>query len=142
MLREQVRAPLPADNAAQAVVATTEIDKLDREIDPNARRQREQRLPHPANHGGDLRGVATLVEMKPKSGANLELDLFRCAAGQPQRQQCHRLALHRSRSGRLAQVILQRRVADAMLGRYSNPCNRALLRLSNDCRPKFCSMSQ
>ena len=137
---EQVHAPLPADNAAEAIVAAPEIDRLNREIDPNARRQREQRLPQPANHGGDVRGVATLVETKPKSGAKLELDLFRCAAGQPHRQQCQRLALHRSRAGRFVQVVLQRRVADAMLGRHGNPWNGTFLRLGHDRRPKFCSV--
>ncbi len=53
---EQVHAPLPTDNAAQAVVATTKIDWLNREIDPNARWKREQRLPKPADNGGDVRG--------------------------------------------------------------------------------------
>ena len=48
MSGEQVHAPLPADDAAQAVVATTKIDWLDREIDPNTRWQREQRLPQPS----------------------------------------------------------------------------------------------
>ena len=35
---EQVHAPLPANNAAEAVMATAKIDWLDGEIDPNARR--------------------------------------------------------------------------------------------------------
>ena len=33
---EQVHAPLPTDNAAQAIVATAKIDWLDCEVDPNA----------------------------------------------------------------------------------------------------------
>ena len=37
---EQVHAPLPTDNAAQAIVATAKIDWLDCEVDPNARWQR------------------------------------------------------------------------------------------------------
>jgi len=35
---EQVHAPLPADDAAQTVMATTKIHGLDCEIDPNTRR--------------------------------------------------------------------------------------------------------
>jgi hypothetical protein len=38
MAGEQVHAPLPADNAAQTVMATTKIHGLDCEIDANARR--------------------------------------------------------------------------------------------------------
>ena len=73
---EQVHAPLPANNAAQAVVSTAKIDGLDREIDPNARWQREQGLPQPADYGGDVRGIAALLETKPKADAELELDLL------------------------------------------------------------------
>lgn len=71
---EQIHTPLPADNAAQAVVATTKVDWLDREIDPNARWQREQRLPQPANHRGHVRRIATFLETKPKTGTEFELD--------------------------------------------------------------------
>jgi hypothetical protein len=87
MAGEQVHTPLPTNNAAQAVVAATKIDWLDREIDPNARWQREQRLPQPADYGGDVRGIAALLEAKPKAGAELELYLLRSGAGQPHRQQ-------------------------------------------------------
>jgi hypothetical protein len=73
---EQIHAPLPADNAAQAVVAPTKIDWLDREIDPNARGQREQRLPQPADYGGDVGGITAFLEAKSKAGAELELDLL------------------------------------------------------------------
>ena len=100
---EQIHAPLPTDNAAQPVVAPTKIDWLDREIDPNARWQREQRLPQPADNGGDVRGVTALLEAKPKAGAELELDLFRCGAGQPHRQQRQSLALDRGRAGQYRQ---------------------------------------
>ena len=83
---EQVHTPLPTDNTAQAVVATTKIDWLDREIDPNARWQREQRLPQPADYGGDVRGIAALLETKPKAGAELELDLLGSSAAHTHRQ--------------------------------------------------------
>ena len=83
---KQVHAPLPADNAAQPIVAPTKIDWLDREIDPNARWQREQRLPQPADYGGDVRGITALLEAKPKPATELKLDLFCCGAGQPHRQ--------------------------------------------------------
>ena len=83
---EQVHAPLPTDNAAQAVVATTKIDWLDREIDPNARWQREQRLPQPADYGGDVRGIAALLEAKSKPATELELNLLRGSAAHTHRQ--------------------------------------------------------
>ncbi len=83
---EQVHAPLPTDNAAQAVVATTKIDWLDREIDPNARWQREQRLPQPADYGGDVRGIAALLEAKSKPAAELELNLLGGSAAHTHRQ--------------------------------------------------------
>ena len=73
---EQIHAPLPADNAAQAVVAPTKIDWLDREIDPNTRWQREQRLPQPANHSRHVRRLATLLETQSKANSELELDLL------------------------------------------------------------------
>jgi len=136
---EQVHPPLPADNAAQAVVATTKIDWLDREIDPNTRWQREQRLPQPANHSRYVRRIAALLETKPKTGTELELDLFRGGAGQPHRQQRQSLALHRSRAGRLVQVVLQRSVGHAMLGSNFNAGNGAFSRLRYDRCPKFSS---
>ncbi len=134
---EQVHAPLPADNAAQAVVATTKIDWLDREVDPNARRQGEQRLPQPANDSGHVRRIAALLETKPEPRTELELDLFRRGAGQPHWQQRQSLALDRGRARRLVQVVLQGGVRYAVLSRHSNPGNRALLRFSYDSRPKF-----
>ena len=85
MASEQVHAPLPTNNAGQAVVTTTKIDWLDREIDPNTRWQREQRLPQPADYGGDVRGIAAFLETKPKSGAELQLYFLRSGAGQPHR---------------------------------------------------------
>lgn len=136
---KQVHAPLPADNAAQAVVAPTKIDWLDREIDPNARRQREQRLPQPADYGGDVCGITAFLEAKPKPATELELDLFRCGAGQPHRQQRQSLALHRGRAGSLVQVVLQRSVGHAMLGGDFNAGNGAFSRLRHDRCPKFSS---
>ena len=136
---EQVHAPLPADDAAQAVVATTKIDWLDREIDPNTRWQREQRLPQPANHSRHVGGIATLFKAKPKTGTELELDLFSRGAGQAHRQQCQCLALHRGRAGRLVQVVLQRSVGHAMLGGDFNTGNGAFSRLRHDRCPKFSS---
>jgi hypothetical protein len=94
MAGEQVHAPLPTNNAAQAVVATTKIDWLDRKIDPNTRWQREQRLPQPADYGGDVRWIAAFLETKPKAGAELELYLLRSGAGQPHRQQRQGVALN------------------------------------------------
>jgi hypothetical protein len=37
MSGEQVHAPVPADNAAETVVAAAKVDRLDGEIDPNTR---------------------------------------------------------------------------------------------------------
>ena len=135
---EQVHAPLPTDNAAQAVVATTKIDWLDREIDPNARRQREQRLPQPANHGGHVRRIAAFLETKPKPGTEIELDLFRNAR-QPHRQQREGLALHRGRAGRLVQVIFQRRFGYSVFGCNRDAGNGALFRFRHNRCPKFSS---
>lgn len=59
---EEVHAPLSADDAAQAIVATAKVDGLDSEVDPNTRRQREQRLPQPADHGCHVSGIAALLE--------------------------------------------------------------------------------
>ena len=134
---EQVHSPLPTDYAAQAIMAAPKIDWLDREIDPNARRQREQRLPQPANHRRHVRGIAPFLETKPKPRAELELNLLRNGARQAHRQQRERLALHRCRAGRLVQVVLQGSVAHAMLGRHCDARNGALLRLGYDRRPKF-----
>jgi len=139
MAGEQVHAPLPTNNAAQAVVATTKIDWLDREIDPNARWQREQRLPQPADYGGDVRGIAALLEAKPKAGAELELYLLRSGAGQPHRQQRQGLALHRGRARRLVQVILQRGVRDAVFSGNRNARDRTFFRFRYDRCPKFSS---
>jgi hypothetical protein len=136
---EQIHAPLPADNTAQPVVATTKVDWLDGEIDPNTRWQREQRLPQPADNGGDVRGVTALLEAKPKAGAELELDLFRCGAGQPHRQQRESLALDRGRAGRLVQVVLQCGVGHAMLGGDGDTGNGAFSRLRHDRCPKLSS---
>ena len=86
MSGEQVHAPLPADNAAQTVMATTKIDWLDGEIDPNTRWQREQRLPQPANHSRHVRRVAALLETKSKAGTELELDLFGRSTADTHRQ--------------------------------------------------------
>lgn len=83
---EQIHAPLPADNAAQTVVPATKIDRLDSEVDPDARWQREQWLPQPANHGCHVRGIAAFLETKPKPGTELELDLLCNGARQPHRQ--------------------------------------------------------
>lgn len=137
MSGEQVHAPLPADDAAQAVVATTKIDWLDREIDPNTRWQREQRLPQPANHSRHVGGIAALFKAKPKTGTELEFDLFSRGAGQANRQQGQCLALHRGRAGRLVQVVLQRSVGHAMLGGDFNTGNGAFSRLRHDRCPKF-----
>ncbi len=41
---EQIHPPLPLNNGAQPVVVTAQIDRLHREVDPNAARQR-QHLP-------------------------------------------------------------------------------------------------
>jgi hypothetical protein len=139
MSGEQVHAPLSTDNAAQPVVATTKIDWLDREIDPNARWQREQRLPKPADHGGDVRGIAAFLEAKPKAGAELELNLLRGSAAHTHRQQRQSLALSRGRAGRLVQVVLQCSVGHAMLGGDFNPRNGALSRLRHNRCPKFSS---
>ena len=136
---EEVHAPLTADNAAQAIVATTKIDWLDREIDPNARWQREQRLPQPRKDGGDVRGIAALLEAKPKAGAELELDLFRGGAGQPHWQQGQSLALRRGRASRLVQMVLQCSVGHAMLGGDFNAGNGAFSRLRHDRCPKLSS---
>jgi hypothetical protein len=136
---EQVHAPLPADNAAQTVVATTKIDWLDREIDPNTRWQREQRLPQPANHGCHVRGIAAFLETKPKTGTELELDLLRHGAGQPHRQQRQSLGLQRGRAGRLVQVVLQGGVGYAMLSGDINAGDGTFSRLRHDRCPKFSS---
>ena len=136
---KQVHAPLPSDNAAQAVVATTKVDWLDGEIDPNTRWQREQRLPQPANHSRHIRGIAALLEAKPKTGTELELDLLGRSAAHTHRQQRQGLALHRGRAGRLVQVVLQRRVGDAMLGGNINAGDGAFSRLRHDRCPKFSS---
>ena len=56
------------------------------EEDPKARRQREQRLPQPADYGGDVRGIAALLEAKPKAGAELELDVLGSTAAHTHRQ--------------------------------------------------------
>jgi len=138
---EQVHAPLPTDNTAQPVVATTKIDWLDREIDPNARRQREQRLPQPADYGGDVRGITALLEAKPKAGTELELDLLGSSAAHTHRQQCQSLALDRGRAGRLVQVVLQCSVGHAMLGGDFNAGKGAFSRLRHDRCPKFSSTS-
>ncbi len=137
MPREQVHAPLSANDAAQAVVTTAKIDWLDGEIDPNAWWQREQRLPQPANHRRHIRRIAAFIETKPKTATELELDLLRDGTRQPHWQQRECFALHRGRAGRLVQVILQGGVAHAMLGRHSNARNIALLRLGYDHRPKL-----
>lgn len=142
MPREQVHAPLSADDAAQAVVPTTKIDWRDREIDPNARWQSEQRLPQPANHRSHVRGIAAFFETKPKTGTELELDLFRSGARQPHWQERQSFALHRCRPGGLVQVVLQRGVGDSMFGRHGDARNRALFRFSYDSRPKFCSVPE
>jgi len=134
---EQVHAPLPTDNAAQAVVATTKVDWLDREIDPNARWQSEQRLPQPADYGGDVRGITALLETKPKPGAELELDLLGSSAAHTHRQQRQSLALNSGRPGRLVQVVLQCRVCHAMLGGDFNAGNGAFSRLRHNRCPKF-----
>ncbi len=134
---EQVHAPLPTDNAAQAVMATTKIDRLDREIDPDARWQSEQRLPKPADYGGDVRGIAPLLEAKPKAGAELELDLLGSSAAHTHRQQRQSLALDRGRAGRLVQVVLQCRVGHAMFGGDLNAGNGAFSRLRHNSLPKI-----
>lgn len=137
---EQIHAPLPADNAAQAVVSTTKIDWLDREIDPNARWKREQGLPQPADYGGDVRGIAALLEAKPKADAELELDLLGSSAAYTHRQQCQSLAPNRGRASRLVQVILQCGGGHAMLGGDINARSRAFSRLRYNRCPKFSSM--
>ena len=121
-------------------MATTKIDWLDREIDPNTRWQCEQRLPQPADYGGDVRGIAALLEPKSKAGAELELDLLGSSAAHTHRQQRQSLALDRRRAGRLVQVILQCSVGHAMLGGDLNPGNGALSRLRDNRCPKFSSM--
>ena len=136
---EQIHAPLPTDNSAQAVVATTKIDWLDREVDPNTWRQCEQRLPQPANHGCHVRGIAAFLETKPKPGTELKLDLFRSGASQPYRQQRERLALHRRRAGRLVQVVLQGGVRDSVFGCNRDAGNGALSRLRHNRCPEFSS---
>lgn len=142
MASEQVHAPLPADNPAQSIVATTKIDWLDREIDPNAPRQREHRLPQPANQSRQVRGIAALLEAKPKTGTELELDLLGRRTSHTHRQQRQGLAFHSCRPSRLVQVVLQCRVGDAMLGGDINAGNGALSRLRDDCCPKFSSTSR
>lgn len=134
---EQVHAPLSADDAAQTVMTATKIDWLDGEVDPNARRQGEQRLPQPANHRSYVRRIATFLKAQPKAATELELDLLRDCTSQPHGQQRKCLALHRGRAGRLVQVILQSGVTHAVLGRHSNARDIALLRLGYDSRPKF-----
>jgi len=136
---KQVHTPLPANNAAQAVVAPTKIDWLDREIDPNARWQREQRLPQPADYGSDVRGIASLLEPKPKTGAELELDLLCSRTAHTHRQQCQSLALDRGRPGRFVQVVLQGSFGHTVLGGDFNAGNGALSRLRHDRCPKFSS---
>ena len=136
---EQVHTPLPTDNAAQAVVATTKIDGLDCEIDPNTRRQREQRLPQPANHSRHVRGVAAFLETKSKLGTELELDLLDRSAADTHRQHRESLAFRRCRPVRLVQVVLQRGIGDPVLGRDFNARNHPFSGLRHDGCPKFCS---
>jgi hypothetical protein len=38
---EEIHAPLPSHDATQPVVPAAEIDRLNREIDPNTRRKRQ-----------------------------------------------------------------------------------------------------
>jgi hypothetical protein len=136
---EQVHAPLPTDNAAQAIVATAKIDWLDCEVDPNAWWQREQRLPQPADYGGDVRGVAALLEPKPKAGPELELDLLGNRTAHTYRQQRQSLALDRGRARRFVQVVLQCSVGHTVLGGDFNAGNGAFSRLRHDRCPKFSS---
>ena len=83
---EQVHSPLPPNDAAQAVMASTKVDRLDREIDPNTRRKCQQRSTQSGDEGRHVGRIATLFETKPKARAKLKLDLLGRGAAHPHRQ--------------------------------------------------------
>jgi hypothetical protein len=134
---EQVHPPLPANDATQAVVTAAEIDRLNRKIDPNTRRKRQQRLSQSGNDSGHVGWIATLLETKSKPGAELELDQFGRGAAHPHRQERQRVALRNQASRRLVQVVFQSGVGHAVLGRDLGAREYALFRLRYDARPKF-----
>ena len=74
-------------------MATAQVNGVDGKVNPNAWRQLEQRLPQPANHSSNVRGIATLLEAKPRAPTELELDLLRRSVAQTNRQLSYRLAL-------------------------------------------------
>lgn len=137
---EEVHSPLSTNDAAQTVMPAAKINGLNRKIDPNARRKRQHLLTQPVDERRHVGQVAAFFEANLKAGLQLNLNLLRNGAAEPDRQKRQSIALRAGAPRRLVELIPESRVGHAVLGGYLREWNRSFSRLGDDGRPKLSSV--